>query len=190
MNYQKIHDQIIERAKHRQLEGYKERHHIIPRCMDGPDSADNLVDLTAREHFIVHKLLCEIYPDQRKLSYAYWMMCNMKSTTQHRNYKVTNRDYERARSMFSSIHSKRIISAETRDKLKHARLNNPVKYNVINYKHTDERREKIRQSKLGKKRNPISAEQKAKMSLKLKGRTLSEEHKKKISEARRRKTNL
>lgn len=190
MNYQKIHDQIIERAKTRQLEGYKERHHIVPRCMGGTDSADNLVDLTAREHFIIHKLLCELYPEQRKLLYAYWMMCNMKSTTQHRNYKVTNREYERARLLFSSIHSKRIVSDETRDKLKQSRLNKAIDYKSFDYKHSAERREKIRQSKLGKKRSPISDEQKAKMSLKLKGRVLSEEHKKKISEARRRKTNL
>ena len=30
MNYQKIYSQIIERAKNRQLEGYKEKHHILP----------------------------------------------------------------------------------------------------------------------------------------------------------------
>ena len=56
MNYQKIHDAIIERAKTRKLEGYKERHHIIPRCLGGTDDNENLVDLTAREHFIIHLL--------------------------------------------------------------------------------------------------------------------------------------
>lgn len=61
MNYQKIHDAIIERAKTRKLKGYKERHHVIPRCLGGPDVESNLVDLTAREHFIVHLLLAEIY---------------------------------------------------------------------------------------------------------------------------------
>jgi 5-methylcytosine-specific restriction endonuclease McrA len=58
MNYQKIHDSIIERAKNRNLLDYKERHHIIPKCLGGSDNLDNLVDLTAREHFIIHKILC------------------------------------------------------------------------------------------------------------------------------------
>lgn len=71
MNYKKIHDDIIERAKTRVLDGYKERHHIIPRCMGGNNDASNLVNLTAREHFIVHKLLCEIYPDMDKCKYKF-----------------------------------------------------------------------------------------------------------------------
>jgi hypothetical protein len=56
MNYQRIHDAIIERASNRTLLGYREKHHVIPRCMGGVDTANNLVELTAREHFIIHKL--------------------------------------------------------------------------------------------------------------------------------------
>ena len=51
MDYKKIHDKIIERAKNRKLEGYVEKHHIIPKCMNGTNEPNNLVDLTAREHF-------------------------------------------------------------------------------------------------------------------------------------------
>ena len=36
---------------------YKERHHIIPKCIGGTNDEDNLIDLYAREHFIAHKLL-------------------------------------------------------------------------------------------------------------------------------------
>ena len=98
MNYQKIHDQIIERAKLRQLDGYKERHHIIPRCMGGTDDKNNLVDLTAREHFIIHKLLCEIYPDNDKLFFAYRMMAVMKNSYDNeRIYLVSSREFERIR---------------------------------------------------------------------------------------------
>ena len=42
---------------------YKERHHIIPKCMGGNNEKDNLIDLYAREHFIAHKLLVEENPD-------------------------------------------------------------------------------------------------------------------------------
>ena len=43
MNYQRIYNQIIERAKTRQLEGYVEKHHIIPRCLGGLDDKENIV---------------------------------------------------------------------------------------------------------------------------------------------------
>ena len=52
MNYQRIYDQIINRAKERTLEGYKEKHHIIPKCMGGSNEKQNLIELTAKEHFI------------------------------------------------------------------------------------------------------------------------------------------
>jgi len=32
MNYNKIYNQIVERAKSRKLNGYMETHHIIPKC--------------------------------------------------------------------------------------------------------------------------------------------------------------
>jgi hypothetical protein len=98
MNYQKIHDLIIERAKMRQLEGYKERHHIIPRCLGGTDDKTNLVELTAREHYIVHKLLCELHPNNDKLFFAYRMMAVMKnSKDNNRNYSISSREFERIR---------------------------------------------------------------------------------------------
>ena len=50
MNYQRIHDAIIESASNRTLLGYREKHHVIPRCMGGVDTANNLVELTAREN--------------------------------------------------------------------------------------------------------------------------------------------
>ena len=94
MNYQKIHDAIINRARTRTLTDYKERHHIIPKCMGGTDTSENLVDLTAREHFIVHKLLCEIYPDNKKLNDAVWCMINLVNKNHKRGYVVSNREYE------------------------------------------------------------------------------------------------
>lgn len=36
---------------------YTERHHIIPRCLNGGDEEENLSVLTFREHFIAHRLL-------------------------------------------------------------------------------------------------------------------------------------
>ncbi len=95
MNYQRIYNQIIEQAKTRQLEGYTEKHHIIPRCIGGSNSKNNLVKLTAREHFICHVLLCEIYPDNKKLKYALCLMNIGKQKYKEANYKISNRIYER-----------------------------------------------------------------------------------------------
>jgi hypothetical protein len=105
MNYQRIHDAIIDRARNRTLTGYVEKHHVIPRCIDA--SSKETVKLTAREHFIVHKLLCEIYPDEPKLVYAYWAMCNKQGSKRMiRNYKVSSREYARAKCMFAEYSSK------------------------------------------------------------------------------------
>ena len=38
---------------------YVECHHIVPRSLGGMDTPENLVMLTAREHFIAHRLLCK-----------------------------------------------------------------------------------------------------------------------------------
>jgi hypothetical protein len=56
MNYKKIYDQLVERATSRILEDYTETHHIVPRCMGGTDSLDNLVELTPEEHYLAHQL--------------------------------------------------------------------------------------------------------------------------------------
>ena len=48
---------IIKQARTRLLSGYAEKHHIIPKSLGGNNTKDNLVALTAREHFVCHLLL-------------------------------------------------------------------------------------------------------------------------------------
>ena len=80
MNYKKIYDVLIERARTRVLDCYKEKHHIIPRCMDGTNDKSNLVDLTPEEHYVAHQLLTKIYPDNYALAKAaHMMVCNRPS---------------------------------------------------------------------------------------------------------------
>jgi hypothetical protein len=67
MDYLKSYNSLVVRGKNRQLTGYTETHHIIPKCVGGTNDKYNLVKLTAREHFICHLLLCEIYPENRKM---------------------------------------------------------------------------------------------------------------------------
>ena len=75
MNYERIYESIVARGKERvTVEGYSERHHIIPRCLGGSDDEENLVTLTAEEHYVVHQLLVKMHPQEASLWYAATMM--------------------------------------------------------------------------------------------------------------------
>lgn len=83
---------------------YFERHHIIPRCMSGTDTIDNLVLLTPREHYICHLLLTKICVDKKhhhKMLYAFNRITN-KSSPNILNSSM----YERIRIQFSDMRSK------------------------------------------------------------------------------------
>jgi hypothetical protein len=86
MNYKQHYDNLINRAKNRQIIGYKEKHHIIPKCLGGNNSKINLVELTPEEHFVAHQLLVKIYPTERKLVYALSALCMSKNNI--RNNKM------------------------------------------------------------------------------------------------------
>lgn len=106
MDYQNIYNQIIERAKsadRKKVKGgtYFENHHTIPRCLGGSNSNENKVLLTAKEHFICHKLLIIIYPlKNKKLINALWILSTMKDSF-GRNYRVGAREYENLRKCFA-----------------------------------------------------------------------------------------
>ncbi len=74
MNYQWHYNRLIERGKNRVVDGYTERHHIVPRCIGGSNDPDNLVVLTPEEHYVAHQLLVKMYPGHSGLVYAAVMM--------------------------------------------------------------------------------------------------------------------
>lgn len=102
MNYKLHYEKLIQRGKNRKLYCYKEVHHIIPICLGGTDDKSNLVELTAREHFISHLLLIKIYPNEPGLIFAANMMC-VSSKNQTR---VHNRMYGWLKEHFSKAQSK------------------------------------------------------------------------------------
>lgn len=73
--------------------------------MGGSNKKENLVELTAREHFICHWLLVRIYPKSYKLRVAFWGMSNQKNNEQTERYTPTSRTYEEARQGFSEMQS-------------------------------------------------------------------------------------
>ena len=178
MDYKRVHDSIINRAKSRTIDGYCESHHIVPRCIGGTNLPDNLVDLSAREHFIVHLLLTKIHPNQPKLIYAAAMM----SVGSSKHTRSSNRLYESLKikrsKLMSELHTGKIISEETRQKLREKNKH---------YNPTAEAKERQRQAQIGKRHSEKS---KRKMSEAKKGKTsptkgtrLSTETKQKISKA-------
>ncbi len=102
MNYKKHYNFLIERAKNRILEGYQERHHIIPKCIGGNDDKNNLVGLTPEEHFFAHVLLIKIYPDNDALVRAINKMC------QGHKGKRTRRMYGWLKRKYAQVQSKRM----------------------------------------------------------------------------------
>ncbi|HHB0793404.1 TPA: NUMOD1 domain-containing DNA-binding protein [Vibrio cholerae] len=134
MNYSKIYESLISRCKNREilLEEYTEKHHIIPRCMGGSDDLDNIVILTAREHFIAHLLLAKIHKGHFGLTSAMVMMCTDKSGN-----RLTNRLYSLHRKLFSEVNS--IF-------FKEYWKNNPHPKGMLGKHHTEETKERISDS--------------------------------------------
>ncbi len=163
MNYNKIYDQIIERSKNRSLEGYKEKHHIVPKCLGGGNEKSNIVELTAREHFLCHWLLHEMHPDNRKLMFAFWGMCNQMNRHQNR-YIPSSRIYQYVKTIYSadrSLYCKKHFCGKNNPMFgkKHSKqtkdLISSQKKGKIGFKHKKESIAKIKNSKLGSL-NPMS----------------------------------
>ena len=114
MDYHRIHDKIIINAILRGKPiGYYEKHHIIPKSFYSGKYASfksypwNLVLLTAKEHFIVHKLLVKMYKNKdddkhRKMVYALRMMSKPCSINNNR-IKMTAFNYEFIKKQMSLI---------------------------------------------------------------------------------------
>ena len=136
--YKFWHDNIINRAKNRKLSGYKERHHIIPKCLNGSNDKSNLVNLTAKEHFVVHMLLCKFTNGdvRKKMLCAFNAMCIQFN--KGRRYKITSRISQKLREDLAvylrEINIGKKLSPETIAKIKE-------------YKHTDEHKQKIKDAR-------------------------------------------
>jgi hypothetical protein len=85
MDYQKVYNTLVRRGQNRILEGYSEKHHIIPRCIGGTDEETNLVSLTPEEHYLCHLLLVKIYPNNIRLVKAAMFMVSANKDQQRNN---------------------------------------------------------------------------------------------------------
>ena len=105
MDYRKLYENLIETRKNRILDEneYYENHHIIPKSLGGSDKKENLIYLTAREHFIAHHLLYKCAKDtneRMKMGRAIQFLCyGNKGQTEK---KITARQYEIAKKILSN----------------------------------------------------------------------------------------
>lgn len=157
--------QIITRAQNRISDGYVERHHIIPKCLDGADDPTNLVRLTAREHYICHLLLTKMTVGmiRRKMLFAHWRMVH--GNKNQSRYQLTNRQYEDAKQLM-----KRAVSEQNKG-----------------FKQSEETIAKLRNKIPWNKGKTyvMSMEARMKISAARTGTTLSAATRKKISESSR-----
>ena len=94
MNYARIYQSIISSAKDRANIGYVEKHHIIPKAEGGTNEANNLVNLTGREHFLAHWLLFKIYKSPA-MARAFRLMADT-------NGKLRGRGYQEAKAIYAN----------------------------------------------------------------------------------------
>ena len=164
--FEKTYYQLISSRKSRgldksTLEGYYERHHILPKCMGGKDEENNFVLLTCREHIIAHILLYKMYPNNLKLTKAAMIMTSNSNGT-----KVSTR-----------------IAAELREtygKLQIERNNQIRETSADGYVLNKSIRDKMSKSRLGHITSDIT---KNKISMSEKGKYVNSETRKRISDS-------
>lgn len=185
--YENWYNAIIERARIRIVDGYVERHHIQPRSLGGADDKDNLVYLTAREHFICHWLLTKMYAGESRAKMIYALNGMKRGNEFAKRYetKITARVYEHLKKEFSIVHSNtmkgriptnkgKTMSEEQKAKIRVTKAANPYKWDsetlakrVAKQTGTtrkQETKDKIRDALKGKSKGPMSEETKLKIS--------------------------
>lgn len=177
---------IIERANTRvDLDGYFERHHVIPRCLNGTDEASNLVNLTAKEHYICHMLLIRMVEGR-----AIWQMVKaahlMTVGGANHQRRVTARSFAQLRVAAAEAHGhltrgRPKHSPESRRKISEARSGKPT---TTGRSMPDHVREALKEA--NSNRPPASAETRAKISAANRGQTRGEDTREKMRIARAR----
>jgi hypothetical protein len=165
---------FIDALRNQRIDGYFEKHHILPRSMGGSDDASNIICLTLRQHYIAHWMLWKMYGGKMAVAFDY--MNGIKKY----GYRLTGRTIKLLSEDVSKRRSERTVSAETREKQRQAKLGRKL---------TPEHIEKVRLTVLGRKMGPEFA---AKVSEAKRGRgngrlgcSMSEQTKQRIGDAQR-----
>lgn len=101
--YYNIYYNIIDRAKSRVFpDVYSEKHHIVPKSLGGSNDDENIVKLTAKEHFICHLLLTKITSGKNKAKMVFAIMRLVRSKNNTYAKKINGKKYEKLKLAWSN----------------------------------------------------------------------------------------
>lgn len=171
-------DNLIEYCSSTIFSGYTEKHHVIPKCLGGPDDIDNLVSMPASLHYEAHRLLSMMYPKCHPLCNAWWIMTHTRD-----GVKIDANEFEVLRERYSKLHSERMKGKNTypRSDETKKKLSDINKGKVM----PDEVKRKISKANKGRPGQPCSDETKKKLSDINKGKVIPREIVDKIANANR-----
>ena len=112
LHYINRYNRYIDSLKGQVVSGYSEKHHILPKAFGGSDDATNLIELTARQHFVAHWILSRAHGG--KMANAFWLMVHATKKNSRYDGFVLSRVYEEARKMHSESQKGRVVSEETK----------------------------------------------------------------------------
>jgi len=151
--YSRWYTKIINNAKNRTINGYIEKHHIMPRSLGGSNDKTNIVKLTAREHFICHLLLTKMVIGYQKelMQFAVGKFIQTAPTQQR---AFTSWEYKKIRETISQVRTGRKHSEETRKKMSDARKGKtPWNKGIIGIVHSEESNRKRSTTLTGRKKS-------------------------------------
>jgi hypothetical protein len=190
---------IVNRATTRTITGYTEKHHIVPKSCGGTNSKDNLVALTAKEHFICHLLLTKMVAghSRHKMVYAFHgLKAKQLDQIRHTSKLVNAKLYQKLKEELSLLKKSKEpwnkgkkgaqvawnkgkpMSEETKQKLREARANQDMSYRK-GTKMSEEQKQKLRDARA---KQIITDETRKKLSIASTGRKHTEESKSKMRE--------
>jgi hypothetical protein len=178
---------LVAKAKNRILPDtiYQEKHHILPKCLGGDDSPNNLVSFTLREHYLAHLILSKMYEGEakKKMLFALWIMLLQEKKRGSRIFEMYRKKY------IENALKQQIVTDEFRKKVSEGKKGkSPTKTTklleryekqkitmvgcgnpMFGKKHSEETKNKISQANKGRKKSKETIQ---KIISKTKGRKL------------------
>ncbi len=202
--WRRTYERLIAKRQAEPPSGYSERHHILPVALGGTNDANNLVRLSAREHFVAHLLLARLFGG------TMWLAVIRMKGRRHGDGYVNSRLYEQARQEWAAWSSanqrgenhwafgrpglnrgKSLPSCQGEKHWNFGTGRAPDAAIAANTgsKRSAKTRGRIGDAQRGEKNHafgkPLTPEHRAKVSAAMQARVLSDEHKRRIGEAHR-----
>jgi hypothetical protein len=158
-------NKFMNALKNQVVEGYTEKHHIVPRSHGGTHDESNIIRLTPRQHYVAHWMLWKAYGKEMTTAFNY--MNGIKRYGKRLNSKT----FEILKIEEIQRQKNKVFSEETRKKMSEAAKARPPASAETNrkivesrkgYTHSEETRRKLSVSHTGKKWSQSSIEKRLK----------------------------